>query len=111
MHNNLLLYSGHFLGVKFSWSLKILWVCGKFFVVKYSINHTSFTCGVETKSYGTRLPPYEEICDAEVGEELECQRETSNPHDIFPSWQLQSRLMVQTVLKGREDLVSCLFSP
>ena len=40
---------------------------------------------------------YKEIWDAEVGEEYECQKE------------LQSRSIVQTVLKDHEDHVSCLF--
>ena len=53
------------------------------------LNHTPCTRGVEMACYFKveaivrGYHQYKEIWDAHVGEELECQRENGNPHDIF----------------------------
>ena len=49
---------------------------------------------------------YREIWEAEVGEQLECQRENSNPHDIFPVAVLKSGVVVGHVPKKISSVCS-----
>lgn len=49
---------------------------------------------------------YREIWEAEVGEQLECRRENSNPHDIFAVAVLKSRVVVGHVPKKISSVCS-----
>ena len=51
-------------------------------------------CYFEVEAMVRGYHQYKEIWDAEVGEKLECQRETGNPHDIFAVAVLKSRVIV-----------------
>ena len=70
--------------------------------VRYSLNHTPCTRGVEMACYFEVAAmvrgyhQYKEIWDAEFGEKLECQRETGNSHDIFAVAVLKSGVIVGT---------------
>ena len=58
-------------------------------MVEYSLNHTPCTHEVQMASYFEveamvrGYHQYKEIWEAEVGKQLKCQREASNPHNIF----------------------------
>ena len=49
---------------------------------------------------------YKDIWDAQLGEELECQRENSNPHDIFAVAVLKSGVVVGHVPKKISSICS-----
>ena len=63
-------------------------------MVKYRLNHTPSTLEVQMASYfqvGAKVHvqgyhQYKEIWETEVGKQLKCQREASNPHDISLLW-------------------------
>ena len=63
-------------------------------------------CYFEVEAMVRGYHQYKEIWDAEVGEKLECQRETGNPHDIFAVAVLKSGVILGHIPKKISSICS-----
>ena len=78
---------GIFWGVKFSWMLGFVVIRVKKFMVKSSPvkskPHRAMASSFELEAMIRGYHQYKAVWDAQVGEQLQCRREMSNPHDIY----------------------------
>ena len=85
-------------GVKFSWMLGFVVIRGKKIVVKSSPvkskPHRAMASSFEVETMIRGYHQYKAVWGAQVGEQLQCRREMSNPHDIYAVAILKSGVVV-----------------